>query len=146
MRFEWWEALDTGFKTLFGLFAIVATFLGGGKLIRINRADSATTDANVASVKAEEAAANSVASEVARLSALVKEQGQKIDLMSQQIQELKEELGRVHNGRTTALKLLRKIDLCAKCDAQFAVLLETAITSLEDEDDAPHEHKPDGSR
>lgn len=143
MTFEWLTTMDTGFKILFGLFALLSAFLGGGRAMRMNRTDEANTNANVASIKAEEVASNSVANEVARLSTLVKEQGQKIDLMSQQIQELKDELGRVHNGRNTALKLLRKIDLCGECDNRFGVLLETAITSLEDEDDAPHEHKPD---
>lgn len=140
MTFEWITTMDTGFKVLFGLFALLATFLGGGRALRLNRTDAANTDANVASIRAEGAAATSVAAEVARLSALVREQGEKIDLMSQQIQELRDELGRVHNGRTTALKLLRRIDLCGKCESQYAVLLETAITSLEEEDDAAPDH------
>lgn len=138
MKFEWWDAMDAGLKGIIQLFALLAAFLGGGKVIRVNRADSAATDASVSAVKAEEAANNSVANEVARLSVLVKEYGKKIEELSDQIQELKEELGRVHNGRTTALKLLRKIELCGECESKFGVLLETAITSLEEESDAPH--------
>ncbi len=137
MKFEWWEAMDNGFKVLFGLFGLLAAFLTGGKAIRLNRADTAVTNAAVAGASAEEAANNSVANEVARLSALVSEYGKKVDLLSTQVQELKDEVSRLHNGRTTALKLLRKIELCAECRSKFGVLLETAITSLEEED-APH--------
>lgn len=140
MKFEWWETMDATAKGLIQLFVLLTAFLGGGKVIRVNRADAANTDANVAATKTEEAAANSITSEIARLSALVKEYGTKIEALTTQVQALKEELNKVHSGRATALVLLRNIKLCGTCVDQYGVLLQTAIEALDSEEtgDATH--------
>lgn len=129
-----WE-IDQWKDVAIGLVSAIGVVLGGGKYIRSQRTETAQAGASVAASKADQSASESVAREVARLSVLVKDYGEKIQELSNQVQGLKEELGRLHNGRTTALKLLRKIKLCGECDTKFGVLLETAIVSLEDDDE-----------
>lgn len=135
-----WGDLDNGFKALFGLIGTVLVLLGGGKVWRANRADSAATNTTISSSATENAANLSVLAELNRLSALVNEQGGKIDTLREEVAQLKAELGDVHSNRRTALKLLRKIVLCDTCQATVGVLLETAIEALhvEDEHDAAH--------
>jgi TolA-binding protein len=130
-----WNDLDTGFKALFGLIGTLLVLLGAGKAWRTNRADSAATTTAISGSQSENAANLSVTSELKRLSALVNEQGTKIDSLREEVAQLKTELGDVHNNRRTALKLLRKINLCTTCDSAIGVLLETAIDTLHIEDE-----------
>lgn len=138
---QWWTELDAKFQLLMQVVMFVGTFLAGGKVLRLNKTDVATTNANVASIKAEEVASTSITAEVARLSKMVKEQGLKIDELTELMQAMRDELHKVHTGRKTALKLLNKIHLCGDCDTRFGVLLETAITQLEIETDVPPKHE-----
>lgn len=128
-----WDQLDNGFKALFGLIGIVGAFLGGGKLIRLNRADNATNQANIAAVETEQVASNSVSTELARLSAAVEAQNKKIEELTTKVTTLESEVHRLNNGRQTALKLLKKIEYCEECHDKYGVLLETAIATLEDD-------------
>lgn len=129
-----WE-IDQYKDAAIGLFTVIGIALGGGKYVRSQRTESAQTNATVAASKAEQTASESVVKEVARLSVLVKDYGEKIDELSDQVQALKEELGRAHTGRSIALKLLRKIALCKSCEDKYGVLLDTAITALENDDE-----------
>lgn len=127
-----WEQLDTGFKVLFGLFGTVAGFLGIGKLARLNKADAASNDAAIAVTISEQTVSQSVTNELERLAVMVEAQNKKIDDLMTKVAHLEAEVHRLNNGRQTALKLLRKINLCGECDAKYGVLLETAITNLDE--------------
>lgn len=127
-----WEQLDTGVKTIFGLFATLGIFLGGGKLLRINKVDKAVTE-NAVSVEESNTAANQfVTNQIEKLSVAVAEQSKRIEELTTKVTQLESEVHRLNNGRQTALKLLNKIHLCSDCETKYAVLVETAISSLED--------------
>ena len=127
-----WEQLDSTVKAFFGLLATVGLFLGGGKLLRINRVDKAATDNVVAAEETSTAVNQFVTTQIEKLSVAVAEQSKKIEELTTKVTQLESEVHRLNNGRQTALKLLNKIHLCSDCEAKYSVLLETAISSLED--------------
>lgn len=127
-----WDQLDSTVKAFFGLLATVGVFLGGGKLLRINRVDKAATDNVVSSEETSTVANQFVTSQIEKLSVAVAEQSKRIEELTTKVTNLEAEVHRLNNGRQTALRLLKNIHLCSDCDTKYSVLLETAISSLED--------------
>lgn len=134
MNWDW-----TGFfnwtNGAFGLGGTVVAFLIGGKVWRVNRIDKASTDAQVAGINAETAAADSVSASLERLQKTVGEQSTKIENLSHEVSQLRDEIHGLNNRRSVALDLLEEIKLCGACEEKFGVMLRTAIRTLRE-----HEH------
>ena len=127
-----WDQLDNGFKALFGLIGVIGTFLGIGKVFRMNKLDGANNAANIAGAETEQVAAHTVSYELERLSQATELLQKKIDELSARVTELSAEVHRLNNSRQTALTLLKRIDLKAEDPHEkFQVLLDTAIINLE---------------
>lgn len=131
-----WTDFETWTKSAMSIGGAIILFLASGKVLRVNRIDKANTNAQVAGIRAEETAAESVTASLKRLQDTVNEQSGHITELRDEVSQLRNEIHGLNNRRSAALDILEEIKLCGECEAKYGAMLRTAIKTLKEQEHA----------